>query len=397
MIKKLRKKIVLYTILSVFSLLAIVLSIVNVSNFVAVAEEADQITERISKENNGGGQGQGQQGGPGSMGPGSPETMASMRYFIYSEETNSLTTFKMSAIDNSEALTWGQNLLNGAKKGWSRTTYRYLVSGDLGYRLVVVVDQARELNPSYRILWISLISSAIGLALVAGFAIFISKKIVRPIEENDNKQRRFITDAAIALKTPVSVISIDNATLTNEHGEELANKSIRKQVDKLLDLANDLNALQNASESGANKEQINLSNVLKDVIHQYSFAFGDNNKKLNLNIQDDVLFDADSGMIKKMLSETIENCLKYSDNETTISLTNENQRITIEFVNDCKGIPEGTLDRVFEKFYRLDYKDHSIYDGSGVCLSIVKEIVNKHNGRVIARGENDHFILKIEF
>lgn len=396
MIKKLRKKLVMYTIIGVFSLLLAVLTIVNVTNFVMVAEQADNIAQRI-KKNDGEMPPSNPGENPGPMDPGSPENLASIRYFTYSEEYDDFTYYNLQPDKKADFLTLARKLLvNGAKKGWTNTVYRYRVYKKAEVRYVVVLDQSRELIPSYRILLVSSISAVVGLGIIVFLTLLASKKLIQPIEDSDTKQRRFIADAAIALKTPVSVISIDNATLTNEHGEEPANKSIRKQVDKLLDLAEDLNALTSASEVRANKQEFNLSNLLRDVINQYHYGFQDNKKELTVDIQNDVLFVGDDGMFKKMFSEIIENSLKYSDHQASITLKSENERISIEFKNDAKGIPEGTLDRVFERFYRLDYKDHSQYDGSGVGLSIVKEIVEKHEGRIIARGENDMFILKIE-
>ena len=396
MIKKLRKKLTIFTILGVFSLLVVLLTVINVTNFVMVAEQADDIAQRI-KKNDGEIPPANPGEAPGPMNPGSPENLASIRYCTYSEEQDDFMYYNLQMDKKADFLKLAEKLSSsGAKKGWTNTVYRYRVYKKADVKYVILIDQSRELIPSYRILVVSIISALAGLGIITLLTLLVSRKLIKPIEDSDNQQRRFIADAAIALKTPVSVISIDNATLTNEHGEELANKSIRKQVDKLLDLAEDLNALTTASEVRTNKQEFNVSNVLKGVINQYHYAFSDNGKELSIDIQEDVLFIGDDGMFKKMFSEIIENSLKYSDNQTSITLKSENNRITIEFKNDAKGIPEGSLDRVFERFYRLDYKDHSQYDGSGVGLSIVKEIVERHGGRIIARGESDMFILKIE-
>lgn len=392
MYKKLRNKIVLYTMLSVFALLAVILTTINVFNFVAVAEEADHVTQRISDTelNN-----VNMENELGQMGPGSKEVMASQRFFIYNE-TNGTINLKMSSISEDEAIEWAKSLSNAASKGWTRTTYRYGIYEKNSNKYIIVVDQYRELNPSYRILIVSMVASALGMVIVFFVSLFVAKKIVEPIEKSDNKQKRFIADAALALKTPVSVISLDNETLISESEEKAPNKSIKHQINKLFDLANDLNALGIAASVKANVSDINLSNVMKDVIYKYERGFKDNKKELNLDIQEDVHFAADLGMMRKMFSELIENSLKYSDSKAYITLKKDEERIVIKFINDSKGIPNGSLDQIFERFYRLDYKDHSKYPGSGVGLSIVKEIVEKHNGRVMAKGQDNSFELKIE-
>lgn len=389
MIKKLRKKIIIYTMISTFILLLVILSSINITNFVMVAQDADRMSLNIQKEDISGN-------------PPEPFAPTPVQYFTFkfnqSTGEYSSVSFHMeeSKVTVAQATSWATSLSKKNGTGWSRRVYRYRTRIDKGYKYVTVIDQKRELHPSYNILNFSVVGGILALGIVFAGVYFISKKMVKPIEDADNKQKRFIADAAIALKTPVSVISLDNAALTSEHGEELANKSIRKQVDKLMNLSNDLNTLAVFSDSTTNKTEINLSNVLKEAVNQYNFPFSDNKKELQTSIQDDIVYQGDLGMMNKMIHEVMDNCLKYADSQTIVSLFKEGDRVILEFKNDCKGIPEGSLDRVFDRFYRLDYKDHSIYDGSGVGLSIVKEIVEKHQGRVIAKGENDWFILKIE-
>lgn len=391
MIKKLRKKIIFYTMAISFFLLTIILSTINITNFVMVTNDADHKVNEVYQNRE----------APSS--PVQPGINSAFDYFVYrfnvSDKTQyTVKAFHMRDTNQEKATSWAQSLYGKSGHGWTRRVYRYLTKIDKenNYKYVIVIDQGRELKPSYTILNASIIGGIATLGIVYVVISFISKKMIKPLIDTDRRQKKFIADAALTLKTPVSVISLDNATLTNEHGEELANKSIRKQVDKLMKLSSDLNSLVIINESDAQKERFNLSNILKEIISQYTFAFNDNKKTLQINVQDDIFLEGDVGMIKKMIHECIDNSLKYADTTSVINLSQENERITFEIKNDCHGIPEGSLDRVFDRFYRLDYKDHSIYDGSGVGLSIVKEIVNNHHGRALAKGENDWFILKIE-
>ena len=392
MYKKLRKKIAISISLSVFALLAITLLVLNISNFIGVSEEADRVTERIEL-NSGSLDPNEHHGVPGEM---SPEGLGSIHYFVYDSKNDTFSNYNLVSVSENEAKQWAISLLNGAQKGWFKTYYRYRTYLKNNNKYVVVIDQSRELSPCYRNLYISLISGAVGLVIISVLAIYISKKMVSPFEENDNKQKRFIVDAARALRTPVSVISLDNSTIENEFGENEYSKSIRVQINKLLDLSNDLNSLNKVGKGNLNINEINISNILKDVIGLYQNAFEANKKILKVEIEDGIIINGDDGMLRKMLSEVIENSLKYADKEAYISLNKAKERVELIFKNDAKGITEGPLDTIFEKFYRMDYKDHSKYEGNGVGLSIVKEIVDNHKGRVKAKGEKDTFILKIE-
>ncbi|MCR4879912.1 MAG: HAMP domain-containing histidine kinase [Bacilli bacterium] len=437
MVDKLRKKFSLFAIFSVFIFLTLILVTINIVNFSLVASDADNITNTI-KQNGGhyeaqredmqppeetsfietsetssvivtnlvmyaGGQsGQGGPGGGGQgpMGPDSPETKDSLRYFTVSFDQNGNATmveYKINYFSNEEAISLATSLVNKST-GWVKQTYRYRVwtANNDTVKYVTVIDQARELRPSYNVLYASLIGGGVGLIITIIAVHFLFKRFMRPIEEADNKQRRFIANASIALRTPISIMNLDNATLIKEHGNSEANKSINHELKKMLDLANDLNAFSLITSTKVVFEDINISNVTKEVISRYDSALKNNNREVEVNIEDDIIKAADVGMIQKMLSEIIENAAKYSEKHVEIKVFKENERIIMEFRNDSEGIPEGTLDRVFDRFYRLDYKDHSTYEGNGIGLAIVKDIVSKHSGRVIAKGENGEFVLKVE-
>lgn len=411
MVKKLRKKFIIYSISSIFAFLVLILTTINVVNFSLVASNADNLTSVI-EENGGHYESINQDMLPPEEqtntsnndfrpGPGSPEMKDSLRYFTFQINNDGSTTeieFKINAYDKLEAENWAKELSNtNPIVGWSRIYYRYRIFTDINNnRFVTVIDQSRELAPCYNVMYASLIGSSIALVIVTVIMILISKKLVQPLIDNDNKQRRFIAHAANTLRTPLSVIAIDNATLVNSNGNKDSNISIDKQIKKLTDLADDLNSFAVMNDVNPILIEVNITNLIKEIAARFISGFNDSNKKLDLELEDNIFLTIDKGMFEKMLTEIFENLLKYSDSNAKVKLFKEDERLLIIFINDAKGIPEGSLDRVFDKFYRLDYKDHSQYDGHGVGLAIVKEIIDKHHGRISAKGEDDTFILKIE-
>ena len=403
MINKLRKKIVIFSISSIFIFLVLILLTINLVNVSLVSSNADKITEHIASRN-GSFEMRGQPNKDGNfdnrppMGPDSPEMADSLRYCTFSFDNDrnpTVVVYRLNALSQEEAQNLATSLLD-KKVGWVNLIYRYRVyeKGNLTY--VTLIDQGRELQPTFNIMIASIVGSLSGLLIVAVIMILLSKKLVQPLVQSDEKQKRFIASAALTLKTPITILSLDNGSLVKKYGEQDENKSIRQQVRRITDLANDLNSLAILEEIKALKDNVNLTNVFNEVYSRYQSAI-ENNRNVNLNIEENVILLADKGMMEKMLSEVVENVMKYGEKNVSISLTKENERILLTFVNDATGIPEGSLDTVFERFTRLDYKDHSQYDGNGVGLAIVKEIVTLHNGRVMALGKENQFILKIEF
>ena len=96
-------------------------------------------------------------------------------------------------------------------------------------------------------------------------------------------------------------------------------------------------------------------------------------------------------MLQEMLYEIFENVYYFAKSKFTASLSDNNSRISIVFENDADNLPTGDLDRIFERFYK-----GSESNGKGLGLSVVKEIVSIHNGKVMAQSKEGIFSLKIE-
>lgn len=481
MINKLRKKFILYAMISVFLLLSIILGLINIVNFTLLSEDADKITQMIS-ENNGsfgenldqntnpnqsfdpknpgqgnfpnnpnhgsfpndqnqgsfpsnpnqetfpgnpnqgsfpGNPGQGNQGEgdlpsfepptesntnpengefvPGQMGPSSPEMKKSMRYFTVSfdkEGNASIVAFNVSSFSESDTIKLAQSLKDKTT-GWVNVTYRYRVykSGALTY--VTVIDQGREMLPSLRVLYASIIGSVVGLIISFIVLLFVSKKLVAPLEEADRKQKRFISDASRELKNPVMVIDADITLIKENTGETDETKSIEKQVRKLNSLAKNLNTLSILNEfEDVKTTNISLSNILSDICTKYESSFEEKNISFNAEIEKNVTLNASEQMIRKLADEILDNAVKYSETYCNIKVYKKENRIYIEEFNDAKDLPSGSLDRIFDRFYRLDSTENT--QGTGLGLSIVKEITDLLKGRVYAKGNDGIFELKIE-
>ena len=187
MIEKLRKKFILLTLLSVFALLLAILSVINITNFSLVANDADRITQRLVDE--------GGQFGPGVPndntgggfipgGPSSPETNASTRYFAYAFDSDGNArkiAYNINAIPEDSALSMAQKLSAVSQTtGWTNKQYRYRVAEKNNETIVVVIDEGRELRPSYYVLYFSIFGSLAGLLITFLILIPVSKKLIKP-------------------------------------------------------------------------------------------------------------------------------------------------------------------------------------------------------------------------
>ena len=395
MINKLKRKFITSAMIAIGILLFLILGTINIVNFQLVTNDADRVIDMITKGN--GEFNQELEPNDGfdrrPMGPDSPETKNSVRFFTI-EVTDEPTVIKyqMNAYSIDEAIELAKELSN-KKGGWIDMIYRYRTYEVNGSTYVTIIDQGREMLPSYRVLIASVIGSIVGLAISFCVLLIVSKKFVKPIEDSDNKQKKFIASASNELKTPLTVIDLDISRIEESIGKTDEVLSIEKQTNKLMKLSLKLNDLVMLENNSLEKEEFNISIILKDIINKHRDSFNDKKISIEEDIEEDVKYNGDVELISKLLFELVENSCKYGKSYVKIKLMKSNDRICLDVSNDTEnGNYKGSLDQVFEKFY----KERKDSPGDGLGLAVSKDIVKVHNGRIIATGSGNEFSIKVE-
>lgn len=415
------KKFIIYAMISVFILLTVLLSIINGINFTLAANDADRITKNLSERHGSfdafkpGEQGetattpspdmqQEEFGGMpifnrGPMGPSSPELELSLGYFTYSFDKNGNgkeIAFSLSeeTVSHEGAEAWAASLIGGDSTGWTKTTYRYRVYSLGGKTFVTVIDQGRELGPSFRILVISLIGEALGLLISLCVLIIAAKRLFSPIDEADRKQKRFIFDIERRFKIPLTIVSANTELIERESGSSEYTQSINRQVKKMALLVKDLSALSVFDESDADLSTVDLSETLSETVDSFKEKFVKAGIELTVDIESGIKIKGDKEALGKMMSEIVENALKFGVSQISFSLKKENERISLEASNGTT-LPNGGVEQVFDRFTRLENADG--VPGSGLGLSYVKNVAKACGGRVYADVDGGKYTLKIHF
>lgn len=405
MIAKLRKKFIITAMLAVFALLTVILLVINFVNFSMVSDEADRVLDKIVQE--GGAFGEGfrpdqtmQSGNPRPIGPNSPELRQTTRYFTVNFDSTGNPVgveLRMSAVNQEEAISWASDLLDN-KGGWTRTYYRYRVWSNEAGTHVTIIDQNRELSPSYRVLIASLVGEAVGMVVTLLALIGISKVVVTPIEQSDRRQKRFIRDAAYEIKNPITVIDANRHMLDERLGVSEETQAIDKQIKHLTRLVKGLDELLMLEDGlgRSNNSPFDLSALTEEVVGAYQPLFAQADKRLEVDVDKLPLYTGDSLQIGELMGICLDNALLYSDAYAKLSLRGQGDRIVLTIANDAKGIEDGPLDSVFERFLRGEEAKAAGIEGTGIQLSVAKEIVRRHGGRIMAEGKAGEFVLKIE-
>jgi len=169
-------------------------------------------------------------------------------------------------------------------------------------------------------------------------------------------------------------------------------RRLLRMVDQLLDLAR----LEHKSD--IEKEVIDASSLVHQIVLQFSSAFDDKSIRLEEDIEDQLYIKISSDSFEKIVVNLVSNAIKFSSIDTAISvkLYKKNECVVLSVKDNGIGFDEKDKGKIFERFTRLSFAER--YQGFGIGLALAKEITEYYNGRIEAKsqiGKGAEFILSL--
>ena len=228
-------------------------------------------------------------------------------------------------------------------------------------------------------------------------------------KRDENYRREFIGNVSHELKTPIFNIQGYVQTLIDGgiNDDNINMKYLQrtnKSVDRMINIVEDLEVISRleTEDSQLEFQPFNIVKLAEEVIEAFEMKAGQMNISLELykeNQTDIVIGDRDK--IQQVFMNLISNSIKYGkDNGTTsVKFYDMENNMLIEVADDGIGIAEDSLDRLFERFYRVDKNRSREIGGTGLGLAIVKHILEGHNQQINVRstvgiGSTFSFILE---
>ena len=271
---------------------------------------------------------------------------------------------------------------------------------DFKYTYIAFVDTSERMHGFNNYLTTSLVIATISYTFLAGLIIFSSKIIFKTTEESYKKQKAFITNASHELKTPLTIISTDLELVEMDHGKSEWTESIHDQILRLNDMTKQLVTLSRLDEGNASNypfAEFSLSKLASESVDSFISTFKSKKLTFSSDIPSDVDMKGNRYLINELFYIFFDNALKYTKSNGEASLTikkNQNKKIEITFSNDIED-NEMDTEQLFERFYRSPNSVSK--EGSGIGLSIAKEIVELHKGRINVSVKNGkiYFIIQL--
>lgn len=224
--------------------------------------------------------------------------------------------------------------------------------------------------------------------------------VTRNITESvrlDSMRKEFVANVSHELKTPLTSIkgyseTMMRADLTALETAEFA-KVINQEATRMDRLVADLLQLSkfDYSKASLKKTTFSLSDLVKLVAQKMSYSAKQKEHTLECQIMTQVKIYADKDSIEQVIMNIVSNSIKYTPDGgyITLSVGNVNNSAYVKIKDNGIGIPAQDLQRIFERFYRVDKARSRQMGGTGLGLSIVKEIVDQNNGNIDIKSEID--------
>ncbi|MGB6065381.1 MAG: ATP-binding protein [Desulfomonilaceae bacterium] len=220
---------------------------------------------------------------------------------------------------------------------------------------------------------------------------------VTRLKRLEDIRRDFVANVSHELKTPITSIKGFLETLREgalrdpEHAERFLDIII-KHTDRLSAIVNDLLSLSRI-ERDSEKGEIAVQNgsiteVLDAVGKACKAKAQSKNIELECEVGEEIVASINPTLLEQAIVNLVDNAVKYSESGQTVSVKVEktSDEVVIKVVDEGCGIPREHLDRIFERFYRVDKARSRKVGGTGLGLAIVKHIVSAHGGRVTVQS-----------
>lgn len=219
---------------------------------------------------------------------------------------------------------------------------------------------------------------------------------VSRLKELERVRRDFVANVSHELKTPITAVKGYVETLLEGDYEAATSKSflniVLHHVDRLSAIVEDLLTISRLEKGSAPSPELVLSDVgelVRGVATIFEQRAKENGIELAVESPQDETIEANRVLLEQAVANLVDNALKYSDEDgvVTISVESEDDAVTISVRDQGVGIPQEHLERIFERFYRVDKGRSRELGGTGLGLSIVKHIATSHGGHVSVKSE----------
>lgn len=224
---------------------------------------------------------------------------------------------------------------------------------------------------------------------------------VEKMKELEVYRREFLGNVSHELKTPVfNLQGYISTLLDGAINDPNVNRNYLERTEislqRMISIINDLDVISNFENNQVvpHYSAFNLETLIKEVFDDFEIKakeYGVQFSFRNKTNSDPIIVYADNQQIEQVISNLIENSIRYLDKDkndpyTKVTIYDMHEKVLVEISDNGIGVSESDLPRIFERFYRTDKARSREKGGSGLGLAIVRHIMKAHNQRISVRS-----------
>jgi two-component system phosphate regulon sensor histidine kinase PhoR len=258
-----------------------------------------------------------------------------------------------------------------------------------------IEHEVRLERPVPRVLQISAVALRDPAGAPAG-AVLVFHDVTQ-LRRLEAMRQDFVANVSHELRTPLSLIKSAAETLLDGGKNDAAINTrfleiIDKHASRLSQLIDELLLLArlDAAKADLNLERVSLKAAAQEALDEVAMLAQGRGVTLRNDVPADLAAQADASQLRQVFSNLVNNAVKYGRTNGTVVVSGQplgSGEVEVTVQDDGAGIPAEALERVFERFYRVDKARSREQGGTGLGLSIVKNVVQAHGGEVRVESE----------
>lgn len=232
-------------------------------------------------------------------------------------------------------------------------------------------------------------------------AIMFNEMLER-LESSFYQASRFSSDASHELKTPLARLQMELESALEEapigSPQQTVYSNLLVEIGRLKGIADKLSllSLSDAGNLPLNRERLDLGRIVHRVVEDWEVLAMD--RPLKIDIEEGVFVQADALLLEQAIQNLMSNALKYGKAKSAVEvrLSRENGQVSITVSNIGDAIPASEQARIFDRFYRSDEARSTAVGGTGLGLSLTREILKAHGGQLhLQRSDGERTVFEL--
>ncbi|MCI1945643.1 sensor histidine kinase [Clostridium luticellarii] len=257
--------------------------------------------------------------------------------------------------------------------------------------MVVFLERTSDNEILHQLIIISIIVCIISLVLVFIISLFLANVSLKPIIDAWKKQQAFVADASHELRTPLAVITTNLDIVLGNRSETVEDQSkwlgnIKLETTRMTKLIEDLLYLARSDsyQKALIFSRFDLSSAVTQSIIPFEAVAIKQGISMTSNIEPGINFSGNEGRIKQLMAILIHNAIKHtpSGKSIRVNLCRLKNKIQITVQDTGEGIAPEHINKIFDRFYKVDKVRTRASGNFGLGLSIGKSIVREHHGNI---------------